>query len=254
MAPFIFESIHQLLRCFCFVVALIISNKKFDAWKCLSIIKNIVGLRLHTNSLNKRMLFVSNFLKNNTFRFSLISLFVFSVFYFVKTEKKEDPITEETREIATFSNSASNPVANNVVTVEKSVAHIDKNSALPSDSHLKSSVSRTESLEPVKTAFLKPIYEKDEHELAHDNIVKENQYLDLFSQAENLADFVLSSVHCEAETCQLQFLVQDTEQYYDITNALMEHLLKRKTDIKVSFQNNHISGEAVLKIEEQPSI
>lgn len=77
---------------------------------------------------------------------------------------------------------------------------------------------------------------------------KENYYINLFSDAESLAGFVLSEAQCENNQCKLSFLLDEEKQKEDITNKLLERLLPESQELSVAFDLNAPSDTAVLYI------
>lgn len=79
---------------------------------------------------------------------------------------------------------------------------------------------------------------------------KENYYINLFSETESLAGFVLSAAECKSRQCKLSFLLANEEQKDDITNKLMEKLMSQSQDLRVSFDLSSPRDKAVLYIED----
>lgn len=77
---------------------------------------------------------------------------------------------------------------------------------------------------------------------------KENYYINLFSDAESLAGFVLSEAQCENNQCKLSFFLDEEKQKDDITNKLLERLLPESQELSVAFDLNAPSDTAVLYI------
>lgn len=92
-------------------------------------------------------------------------------------------------------------------------------------------------------------YETEETD-AHWAFDKESYYINLFSEEESLSGFVLSEAQCKTQQCRLSFLLDNEEQKDEITNRLMEKLMNQSEDIRVSFDLNSRSDEAVLFIED----
>jgi len=82
---------------------------------------------------------------------------------------------------------------------------------------------------------------------------KESYYINLFSEEESLAGFVLNEAKCESFQCKLSFLLENEQQKDDITNKLMERLISQAEDIQVSFGLNTPSHEAILYIKSEKS-
>lgn len=80
---------------------------------------------------------------------------------------------------------------------------------------------------------------------------KENYYINLFSEEESLAGFVLSEAQCEGIQCKLSFLLNDENQRDDITNKLVERLMSESQELSVAFDLNTPSGIAVLYISDK---
>lgn len=80
---------------------------------------------------------------------------------------------------------------------------------------------------------------------------KENYYINLFSNVESLAGFILSEAQCENNQCKLSFLLEEEKQKDDITNKLLERLLSESQELSVAFDINTPSDTAVLYISTQ---
>lgn len=83
---------------------------------------------------------------------------------------------------------------------------------------------------------------------AHWAFEKENYYINLFSDVESLAGFVLSEAQCEGNQCKLSFLLEEEKQKDDITNKLLERLLSQSQELSIAFDLNVPSDTAVLYI------
>lgn len=90
-----------------------------------------------------------------------------------------------------------------------------------------------------------------EEEHPHWDFEKESYYINLFSEEESLAGFVLNEAKCESRECKLSFFLEDEQQKDDITNKLMEKLLSQAEDIRVSFGFNTPDHEAILYIKNE---
>lgn len=77
---------------------------------------------------------------------------------------------------------------------------------------------------------------------------KENYYINLFSNVESLAGFVLSEAQCENDQCKLSFLLEEEKQKDDITNKLLERLLSESQELSIAFDLNAPNDTAVLFI------